>query len=124
MFKPLLRTIPSLTGNFTLGCKITDIERISEDIFSGYCREAELKPLQDNLFNKYIHIGLLDNLYEYDISRYYQQYSAVFYKSNFNFNKEDYQKLDLTHNQNYIRNLDYEFGCKRISYQSNNRNHI
>ena len=120
MFKPLLRTIPSLTGNFTLGCKITDIERISEDIFSGYCREAELKPLQDNLFNKYIHIGLLDNLYEYDISRYYQQYSAVFYKSNFNFNKEDYQKLDLTHNQNYIRNLDYEFGCKRISYQSNN----
>ena len=48
MFKPLLTTIPSLTGNFTLGCKITDIERISEDIFSAYCREAELKPLQDN----------------------------------------------------------------------------
>lgn len=118
MFKSLLRTLPSLTGNVTLACKITDVDIQKDNISVGYCREAELKPLQNYLFNKYVSVNLLSGSYEYDVSRYYNQYLDVFYKPNFEFTGNDFKLYDkLTENPD--RNVNYEFGCKRISYHAN-----
>lgn len=118
MFKSLLRTLPSLTGNVTLACKITDIDIQENNISIGYCREAELKPLQNNLFNRYVSVNLSTGSYEYDISKYYQQYLDVFYKTNFDFTGTDF-KIYKEYEENYDRNVNYEFGCKRISYNAN-----
>ena len=64
MFKSLLRTLPSLTGNVTLACKITDVDIQENNISIGYCREAELKPLQNNLFNRYVSVNLSTGSYK------------------------------------------------------------
>ena len=119
MFKSLLRTLPSLTGNFTLACKVTNIKKENNDLFLGYSKEAELKPLQENLYNQYISINLLSNLYEFDVKRYYSKYIDNFYQENFIYSKNDFKKINLLNGDNYSRNKNYEFGCKRISYNSN-----
>ena len=119
MFKSLIRTIPLFTGNATLACKITDTNIDNDNVVIGDCREAELKPLQSNLYNRYVSVNLLNSSYEFDISKYYNKYHDVFYKSNINFDKNDFM-LYHENEENYDRNIDYEFGCKRISYNANN----
>lgn len=119
MFKPLLRTLPTLSGNFTLSCKLNEF--IKEDIneYSTYVRLGNLIPLQNFLANKNVEVNLLNGKYEHDIMKYYYHYSNVFYSNNFNFNKNNYAILDLESIYNYnndAHNKDYEFGCKRLYY--------
>ena len=118
MFKPLLRTLPSLSGNFTIGCKLNEIQRENSNEYYTYVRTANLMPLQNSLFNKDININLLNGKYEYDVQKYYYVYSNYFYKVNYLYNNKNYKILDLESRYDYIsdsRNKDYEFGCKRIS---------
>lgn len=118
MFKSLLRTLPSLTGNVTLTCKVTDLDIQDTNMTFGYCKEAELKPLQDKLFNRYISVNLLNSAYEYDVCKFYKKYIDVFYKQNYDFTSKDFKTYEVN-NENYARNVNYEFGCKRISYNAN-----
>lgn len=119
MFKPLLRTLPSLSGNFTISCKLKEFNSEDTNEYSTYVRLANLIPLQNFLANRNIEINLLNGKYEYDIIKYFYHYSNYFYKENFNYNKQNYGILNLDslyNNVNDTRNKDYEFGCKRIQY--------
>lgn len=122
MFKPLLRTLPTLSGNFTIACKLREIDKESTNEYSTYVRLANMIPLQNFIANKNYELNLLDGKYEYDVSKYHYYYSDVFYKHNYTYNKNNYAILDLNSIYNYnndSRNKDYEFGCKRIQYSQN-----
>ena len=119
MFKPLLRTLPTLSGNFTIECKLNEIIKNSVDEYSTYIRVANITPLQNSLVNKNIELNLLNGKYEYDILKYYHYYSNYFYETNFSYHKDNYNLVDLNsvnNETNDSRNKDYEFGCKRIKY--------
>ena len=120
MFKPLLRTLPSLTGNIKLACEINDYIDEGNNVYSTYIRSASLQPLQNNLYNRRININLINGMWEYDVAKFYKYYSNYFYKQNFTFLYDDFAKLDLvSYNSNSdSRNKDYEFGCKHISYNN------
>lgn len=120
MFKPLLRTLPSLSGNIKLACEINDYTNEGNNVYSTYIRSASLQPLQNNLYNRRINVNLINGMWEYDVAKFYKFYSNYFYKQNFSFLYDDFAKLDLTaYNSNSdSRNKDYEFGCKHISYNN------
>lgn len=140
MFKSLLRTIPTLSGNVTLNCYVNDYIKTNRDEFIGYVKHGELIPLQNELLNKKINISLLYGSYEFDIATYYKYYNSKFYQENFVFNKFDYQYPHMPSNNDIksvfgeildsneiiidepikYRNKDYEFGCKRIPYLQQN----
>ena len=60
MFKPLLRTLPSLSGNIKLACEINDYTNEGNNVYSTYIRSASLQPLQNNLYNRRININLIN----------------------------------------------------------------
>ena len=64
MFKPLLRTLPSLTGNIKLACEINDYVDEGNNVYSTYIRSASLQTLQNNLYNRCINLSK-DYLIEY-----------------------------------------------------------
>lgn len=122
MFKPLLRTLPTLSGNFTIACKLREFDKESTNEYSTYVRLANMIPLQNFMANKDYELNLLNGKYEHDVSKYHYYYSDVFYKHNYSYNKYNYAILDLDSIYNYnndSRNKDYEFGCKRIQYSQN-----
>lgn len=117
MFKSLLRTIPTMSGNFKINCSLTDNKRIDKENFESYIRVADISPLQNILLNRNIKISLLNGSYEYDVCKYFKYYSNKFYSDNYTFDKSDYQILDLySDNRLDSRNKDYEFGCKRLPF--------
>ena len=52
MFKSLLRTLPSLSGNFTIACKLNEIEKDTHESYHTYVRVADLMPLQNNIYKE------------------------------------------------------------------------
>lgn len=120
MFKPLLRTLPSLSGNFKLACEINDYDYEGNDTYSTYIRSASLQPLQNNLFNRRINVNLINGMWEYDVAKFYKHYSNYFYKQNCRFLYDDFTKLNLSsyNSDTDSRNKDYEFGCKHISFNN------
>ena len=117
MFKSLLRTIPTMSGNFKINCSLTDNKRIDKENFESYIRVADISPLQNILLNRNIKISLINGSYEYDVCKYFKYYSNKFYSDNYSFDKSDYQTLDLfLDNRLESRNKDYEFGCKRLPF--------
>lgn len=122
MFKPLLRTIPTLSGNHMIACHINNVKRRDDDadLFDTYISLASFMPLQNNLYHKIINCNLSTGKYEFEIMKYFKYYSNYFYNTNFNFDKNDYQVIDkLTFDRLESRNKDYEFGCKRIQRKEN-----
>ena len=71
MFKPLLRTLPTLSGNFTIGCKINEIIKDSVNEYHTHIRNANIMPLQNNIYNTYIDLNLLNGKYEFDVPKYH-----------------------------------------------------
>lgn len=120
MFKPLLRTLPSLSGNLKLACEINDYEYEGDNTYSTYIRSASLQPLQNNLFNRRINVNLINGTWEYDVAKFYKYYSNYFYKQNCTFLYDDFAKLNLIsyNSDTDSRNKDYEFGCKHISFNN------
>lgn len=125
MFKPLLRTLPSLSGNFALACPVNYITRNSIDDFTVNIRTAKMIPLQNYVSAPKVNdIDLLNNKYEYDVFKYYKNLSlsSHFYESRREVDTSIFNKFNLTTNNDYSsslygsRDTDYEFGVKRISH--------
>ena len=119
MFKSLLRTLPSLSGNFTVACRLNDFVKDDSDSYHTYVKVADLMPLQNNIYKDKIELNLLNGIYEHDVKKYFLRYQNYFYKENFNYSKSNYRLLNLDSSYNETndnRNKDYEFGCKRIYY--------
>ena len=119
MFKSLLRTIPSLSGNFTIGCKLNEFNQITSNEYETYVREGCLMPLQNSLFTKNIELNFVKDQHEYAVRKFYNVYSNMFYKENYSYNKNNFAEIDEyeTQSVNNGRNKDYEFGCKRLYYK-------
>ena len=49
MFKSLLRTIPSVSGNFTLACRLNDIIKRTDKEYTAYINSAILLPLDNKI---------------------------------------------------------------------------
>ena len=122
MFKPLLRTIPTMCGNHMLACHVIDAKTRDDDsdIFDVYIDNASLVPLQNKLYDKIINCNLVSGKYEFEIIKYFKYYSNYFYNDNFSFDTNDYQQLNkLSRYAIERRNRDYEFGCKRLQTNDN-----
>lgn len=117
MIKPLLKVIPALSGNVKLACELNKYTQIDDNTFSVISRKARLYPLSSNMFQNPIDISLLHSNWEYDIVKFYHVYSDIFYKNTFEYDKNNYLKVYSLGNIINDRNVDFEFGCKRVSYQ-------
>lgn len=117
MFKPLLKTIPSLSGNMKLVCNLEGYNINPENTFVYDCdvNKAYLTSISSNLYDKNIPINLKNNSFEYDVKKFYLYYADVFYKTNFNYSKINIPVIDFSSNINNS-NLDFKYGCKRVSY--------
>lgn len=116
MLKPLLRTIPNLSGNVKLCCSLIDFNKLSKDSYESNIRGAVLNPLSHTLYQKNINVSLLNSSYEYDLQKFYVAYSDNFFNSCFEYDNKDIMKLDRTSDM-YLRNTDFEYGVKRVSYE-------
>lgn len=120
MFKPLLRVLPALSGNVTISCNLNDFVQIDDEVFECYVRTAKLLPLSSNLFKKNMNISLLNSSYEWDLKKFYTFYYPYFWKSWFTYLDKDLPRYDK-HTNNVTRDIDFEYGCKRLSYQEFNK---
>lgn len=120
MIKPLLRTLPSLSGNVQLACTTIDVRPVNEDgsLWESDVRGARLLPLSSSLWQKKIDASLISSTWEYDIPKFYAAYSDVFYDSCFSFDKADMLHIDKNNEQD-VRSTDFEYGVKRVSYSQN-----
>lgn len=122
MFKPLLKTIPSLSGNMKIVCPLEGYKKKtnSSNEFDCVVNSAYLNTISNTLYDKNIKLNLRNGSYEYDVSRFYKYYSDIFYKNCFNYSQINIPILDET-SVIYQSNTDFQFGCKRVSYiKSNN----
>lgn len=115
MIKPLLRTIPSMSGNVKLACTLLDYNKIKEDTFETNIRGAHLLPLSSSLFQKSVTANLLNSSWEYDLKKFYTAYSDIFYDTVFPISVLEMPILDETQIFKN-RNNDLEYGVKRVSY--------
>jgi len=120
MIKPLLHTIPALSGNVTLACNLNDYAKIGEAI-ECHVRSARLVPLNSNISIKQCDISLLTSSYEFDLKKFYSYYPNYFYDSTFSYENEDYAEYVDMSSMKY-RDKDFEFGVKRVSTKYNNGN--
>ena len=118
MLKPLLRTLPTLSGNIKIACELTDFEKIDEQNSQAYVRYAKLLPLSSGLAQRNCEVSLLQSSYEFDIKNFYKYYNDIFFDDCFDVNKTDYEKINK-YSAIKQRNTDFEFGCKRVSYEKN-----
>lgn len=120
MFKPLLRTLPSLNGNIKLVCFLNNYEEVEDHVFEANVRTARLNAISSQLYNKYFNVSLLQSSYEWDVRSFYKKYSDWFYKKLFDVNQKDLPMYD-EFGTNKNRNTDFEFGLKRVSYLKSNK---
>ena len=118
MIKPIVRVIPNLSGNVKLACNLSDFKKTSNEQYECYVRYARLLPISSNLAQRQYEVNLLNSAYEFDLKRFFNGYSNVFYSTAFSYDKERYNDADLS-NELYNRDKDFEFGVKRISYVKN-----
>ena len=114
MFKALLKTLPSLSGNMKLGCFVDDYKRHNRQ-YSCNVKVAKLLPIAHTLYDKNIYVNLKNGAFEYDVKHFYRNYFDVFYKSYYNYSQINIPIIDFTNNLSDC-NDDFNFGCKRISY--------
>lgn len=117
MIKPLLKVMPALSGNIKLACELDNYTQVDDNIFKAISRKGRLYPLSSNMFQSPIDISLLNSNWEYDIMKFYKVYSDIFYANTFQYDKNNYLKVYSLGNIINDRNVDVEFGCKRVSYQ-------
>ena len=113
MTKPLLHTIPTLSGNVKLECRLCDYVKKDNTEYDAYVRYADLMPLHASKSEYKCEAGLLNSSWEFDIKDYYRRYSDIFYSTCYDIDTNDYIKIDR-HNEQYPRNIHFEMGCRRI----------
>ena len=117
MFKPLLKTLPSLSGNMKLVCRLSNYSnKENYNVFVGNVNEAYLTTLSHNIYDKNININLKNNNFEYDVKKFFSYYTDIFYKTNFTFSKINIPNLDVSSDIHHS-NTDFQYGCKRVSYK-------
>lgn len=121
MFKPLLKTLPSLSGNMKIACKLDGYKKVGSNIYECFVNEAYLVPLSHNLYDQNIKLNLKNNSFEYDVKEFFEYYSDIFYKTNFTYSKVNIPIIDFTSVINDT-NKDFQYGCKRVSYLKSNGN--
>ena len=99
MLKPLLRTLPTLSGNVKIGCTLSDYNKITNTEYTAYVRIAKLLPLTSSLSQRNCDVNLLYSTYDYDLQRFYKYYSSYFYDDVFEYNKSDYILIDKSEAQ-------------------------
>ena len=114
MFKALLKTIPSLSGNMKLSCFLENYKK-NKKKYNCSVKTAKLVPISHTLYDKNIFVNLKNNAFEYDVNKFYENYFDIFYSTNNSFSKINIPLLDIHDNIN-DSNSDFQFGCKRISY--------
>ena len=134
MFKTILRTLPSLTGNFKLACYINksnvyqtkDVYGVSTDYV--YVTHGDFSPLnaiydESFKFKKRIPLSFSSTMgYEFDIKNYYKNYADSFYSlSNFiGYQDKKFVKYenDFEHksyqNQKTSRDMSFEYGMTNL----------
>lgn len=118
MLKPLLRILPTLSGDVTIGCMLENFEKIQENnqtIYNCEVNRARLVPLSDDTYKSFNMCHLNGSSYEYDLSSFYKNFQDTFFKANFNFNKNSHIIIDKTEYQP-VRNTNYEWGVRRLNY--------
>ena len=100
MLKPLLRTLPTLSGNVKIGCTLSDYNKITNTEYTAYVRIAKLLPLTSSLSQRNCDVNLLYSTYDYDLQRFYKYYSSYFYDDVFEYNKSDYILIDKSEAHN------------------------
>lgn len=120
MFKSLLRTIPTISGNFTLACRLENIIKSNKTLYYVPISGASIIPLDKNYkLDKDINVNLVNSKYEYDIQRYFRLVNSFFYKDTYDINKNIFEEYNIDnepHLLNDNRDKNFEFGCKRIPY--------
>ena len=120
MFKSLLRTLPSLSGNVKLDCHIEPDQNISNSFNRNdepvcHVTGASMYPISQRVNQYGVKVNLLSSRYDYDLKNFYGIYSDTFYSSQYKYNKRDIEKIDKTEPANE-RDKDFEFGCQRAMY--------
>ena len=91
MIKPLLRVIPNLSGNVKLACNLFDFNKVKlgeNIVYEANVRYAKLLPLSSQIFQKKIDAGLLGSCWNFDLKKFYDIYSDIFYNNCFDFSKD------------------------------------
>lgn len=120
MIKPLLRVIPSYSGNVKISCKLADYtykysttnNQINTDWYECNVRGATLEALNPTYTKKKISCGMLSSSYEYDLKKFYEHHKDTFFNSNFDYSKYIINKIDKTI-PNLTRNVYVEMGVDR-----------
>jgi hypothetical protein len=116
MFRTLLRTLPSISGNVKLNCNLELDYTYNNKVIYTKVGKSFLT-VADHDKNSYVYnVNLLNSRWDYDISKFYSFYSNVFFKSQFVFDKKDCQKLNK-YDTIKQRDTDFEFGVSRIQYK-------
>lgn len=116
MFRTLLRTLPSISGNVKLNCNLDLDYTYNNKIIYAKVGKAFLT-VADHDKNSYVYnVNLLSSRWDYDVSKFYSFYSNVFFKSQFTFDRKDCQKLNK-YDTIKQRDTDFEFGVSRIQYK-------
>ena len=115
MFRTLLRTLPSLSGNVKLNVNLErDYNINNKDIITKVNKAFLTTAGQDK--NSFVYnVNLLNSRWDYDLRGFYSFYSDKFYKSSFSFVKTDINTIDK-YNTIKQRDVDYEFGVARLDY--------
>jgi len=121
MIKPLLKVLPSLSGNVKLACNIIDPRPTDNpNVWEASVRGARILPITSQLWQSGLEANLISSSWEYDLPKFYQMYSNIFYDSVFHYDKTSIMSLDK-HSTQKVRANDFEYGVKRISYQKNGK---
>lgn len=115
MFRTLLRTLPSLSGNVKLNVNLErDYNINNKDIVTKVNKAFLTTAGQDKNYFVY-NVNLLNSRWDYDLREFYSFYSDKFYRSSFSFDKTDINVIDK-YNTVKQRDVDYEFGVARLDY--------
>lgn len=121
MIKPLLKVIPALSGNVKLACELDGYTQIGENEFKAISRKGSLYPLTSIMYQNTINVSLLNSSWEFDITKFYGIYKDIFYKNVFSYDKKNIVRIYNSGAVINDRNVDCDFGCKRVSYQKSNK---
>ena len=123
MFKSLLRTIPTISGNYTLACKLNNYINIDNIKYRCCVDDAIIIPLDNNqVLHKVINVNLINGKYEFDVKKYFKEMSSLFYKDTYvkNENIFEHYNIEKLYELNDSHNKNFEFGCKRLSLSKYN----
>lgn len=125
MIKPLLRIIPTYSGNVKLSCRISEYinkgtkvssGNLKTDIYDAIVRGAVLDSASESLSKKKIQCNLLGSTYDYDLKNFYTYYKDTFWSSGYDYNTEDLEIIDRKSSTQSQTNTDLQMGCKRLKY--------